>query len=100
MPNPLPVWNKENLDQVISDLYSEAIRNETLHQQLLNDPYTVIGQRIQIPPEYQKNFLAKLECNPGVMLNVPPFQGDVATPANPDPSIERVPYNIICTMPW
>ena len=96
MPDPLPVWDESNACKVISDLYTAAIRDPALHERLMNNPYEVLSERIQIPPEYQKNFLAKPEGTRGMILTVPKFVGSDAPTDQ-----AQAQFTIVCTeTPW
>ena len=94
MPDTLPLWDASTACKLISDIYTAAIRDPVLHARLMNNPYEVLSERIQIPPEYQKNFLSKPEGTRGMILTVPKFVG-------PDASSEEVQaqFTIVCTEP-
>ena len=89
-------WTHDNLEQVISDVYSEAGTDQALHTRLMADPFAVLSSRIELPDEYQGKIIAKDQNAKILVLNVPAYGEARAaiegtTPAAPTPDY------LICT---
>ncbi len=99
MPDEILPWSEENLCAALTKMFSKAIHDQTLHQQCMTDLYSVLIQYIQIPAEYQRNIFAKPQGKPGVMISVPPYQGDTQDEQASSHANVHIEYTIGCTLP-
>ena len=107
MPNPdspeRVEWNEENLSKVVAQLYREAESNEALHRQLMNDPYSVLNRRIEVPEGYQGGIFARERSQRAMVMYVPAYGAAREELPEGTTAIDQPPdYDIVCTVrpPW
>ena len=89
-------WSAANLTSVLNGLYAQAQIDRAFRDRLMADPYSVVGELIEIPDAYRNKVLAQNRTDKILVLNVPDFN-ETAAVAGGVRAVDATPDYLVCT---